>query len=106
MLVKLNNIYIYWSSSFLFKSTLVASISCICSYKPLSSALWDYESFLPSAQWTITSIVIKIVDLDSSCKHVLEWIGFLVVIGQKMLLFVLETSIVSTQRKMEIIFHA
>jgi len=37
---------------------------------------------------------------------VLEWIGFLVVIGQKMLLFVLEISIVSTERKMEIIFHA
>jgi hypothetical protein len=70
----------YFSSSFSFKLTLVANISCICNYKPFCGCLCDYKSFLPSAT-TDTCIY--------SCKNdwfghksqmlQLEWTRFLVV---------------------------
>lgn len=50
----------YFSSSFSFKSTLVANINHICKYKPLCIHLCNYKTCLPNVTKTIASINITI----------------------------------------------
>ncbi len=66
------NVFVILFSS---KSTLIASISCICNYKPFCNCLCDYKLFLPSAM----------EDSRKNCwfghksqMHQLEWTKFLV----------------------------
>jgi hypothetical protein len=60
--------------SFSSKLIVVANISCICNCEPLCSCLCDYTSFLPSAMKDVCIYVVKMVDLDTSHKHI-GWNG-------------------------------
>ncbi len=64
----------YFSFSFSSKSTLFASLNCICNYKPLCNHLCD-KLFLPSAtKDSMWLIITKVVDLDISHKC-MDWNG-------------------------------